>query len=174
MILRKIVLLVLAGLLAIPAAAQDEPRSDQEKRSREDQAFAQLRNVVSLDPSLVVAWNEVVNEIAFAEDQFFTFKGVRAHAMMHIAIHDALNAILPLYRQYAFRRSDSFAHPIAAAAQAAHDVVLSQYPGEQAKLDAKLASWLSQIPDGFFKSRGIELGRQSAAATLALRTNDAW
>jgi hypothetical protein len=31
-----------------------------------------------------VAWNQTVNEIAFAEDQFFTFKGVRAHAMMHI------------------------------------------------------------------------------------------
>ena len=48
------------------------------------------------------AWNQIVNEIAFAEDQFLTFKGDRAYAMTHIAIHDALNAVVPLYRQFAY------------------------------------------------------------------------
>ncbi len=121
-----------------------------------------------------MAWNRIVNEIAFAEDQFFTFKGVRAHAMMHVAIHDSLNAVIPVYRQFAYRGGDFFAHPIAAAAQAAHDVVLSQYPGEQARLDAELANWLSPIPNGVYKTRGITLGQQSAAAILALRVGDGW
>ena len=39
----------------------------------------------------------------FAEDQFLTFKGQRALAMMHLAMHDALNAIVPVYETYAFR-----------------------------------------------------------------------
>ena len=157
-----------------PKPNLDERFSDQEKRQHEDAAFAQLQHVFFLDPALVVAWNRTVNEIAFAEDQFFTFKGVRAHAMMHIAMHDALNAVIPLYRQFAYRGDDFFAHPIAAAAQAAHDVVLSQYPGQQARLGAELANWLSRIPEDAPKARGITLGRQSAAAILALRADDGW
>ena len=121
-----------------------------------------------------MAWNRTVNEIAFAEDQFFTFKGVRAHAMMHLAMHDALNAVIPLYRSFAYHGNDFFAHPIAAAAQAAHDVVVSQYPGEQSRLGAELATWLSQIPNSQLKTRGIALGQRSAAAILALRTGDGW
>ena len=60
-------------------------------------------------------------------------KAIRAHAMMHVAMHDALNAVIPLYRQYAYHGHEPGAHPIAAAAQAAHDVAVSQYPGQQAE-----------------------------------------
>src|SRR5215475_1975546 len=94
--------------------------------------------------------------------------------MTHIAIHDALNSILPLYRRFAYRGNDFFAHPIAAAAQAAHDVLLSQYPGEQTRLDAELSKWLARIPHGLYKTRGIALGQQSAAAIIALRAGDGW
>lgn len=181
LVLRQIVMLTITASLAAAAAAQeasqmslDDRSSDQENRLHEDAAFAQLQGISFLDPALVVAWNQAVSEIAFAEDQFFTFKGHRAQAMMHIAMHDALNAVIPVYRRFAYRGNDFFAHPIAAAAQAAHDVVVSQYPGEQARLEAELANWLSPIPNGFYKARGIALGRQSAAAILALRTNDGW
>src|SRR5690242_13960327 len=51
---------------------------------------------------LAIAWNERVNEISYAEDQWFTLKGVRAHAMMHVAMHDALNAISPRYQPYVY------------------------------------------------------------------------
>ena len=99
---RKIVVLTIIAALAVPAASQekaqtslDERLSGQENRRHEDAALAELQHLSFLDPALIVAWNRTVNEIAFAEDQFFTFKGVRAHAMMHIAIHDALNAVIP-------------------------------------------------------------------------------
>ncbi len=173
--LRKIVSLTIAVWMAAVVAAQGPPETSLDKtRRREDAALAQLRAAFSVDPELVVAWNRTVNEIAFAEDQFFTFKGVRAHAMMHIAMHDALNAVIPLYQQFAYRGHDSSADPIAAAAQAAHDVVVSQYPGEQARLDTELANWLSQIPSEPRKARGITLGQQSAAAILAMRLGDGW
>jgi len=178
---RQVVVLTMAALLAAATAAQeiaptgsDERFSDQEGQRHEDAAFARWQQFFFVDPGLVVAWNRVIYEIAFAEDQFFTFKGHRAHAMMHIAIHDALNSVIPLYRQFAYRGHDLFAHPIAAAAQAAHDVVVSQYPGEQARLSAELANWLSRIPDGPHRTRGVELGRQSAVAILALRAGDGW
>ena len=181
LVLRRIVVLTIAASLAAAVAAQevaqtsfDERSSDQESRQHEDAAFAQMHDFFFFDPELAVAWNLAVYEIAFAEDQFFTFKGHRAQAMMHIAMHDALNAVIPLYRRFAYRGNDFFAHPIAAAAQAAHDVLLSQYPGQQTRLGVDLANWLSRIPDGPPKTRGITLGKQSAAAILALRTGDGW
>jgi len=131
--MRSTTIAVLGLAASLAAAAQEAAETTFDKTTRhEDAAFAQLRAAFFVDPALAVAWNQTVNEIAFAEDQFFTFKGVRAHAIMHIAIHDALNAVFPLYGQYAFRGIELFAHPIAAAAQAAHDVALAQYPGQKA------------------------------------------
>lgn len=170
MILRKIAVLIVVFSLTAAAMAQPAAQTDED----EDSALTHLQPGVILDPAVVVAWNGIVNDIAFAEDQFQTFKGVRAHAMMHIAMHDALNAVIPLYRRFAYRGNDGLAHPLAAAAQAAHDVVESQYPAAKTRLDAELANWLSRVPDGLSKTRGIALGQQSAAAILALRRDDGW
>jgi hypothetical protein len=123
---------------------------------------------------VVVAWNLRAYEIAFAEDQFLTFKGVRALAMMHIAMHDSLNGIIPVYQQYVKADGHLVADPIVAAAQAAHDVLLSQYPAEQSKLDAELSSWLSPRSTDAHQDRGIALGRQAAAAIIAQREADGW
>ena len=126
------------------------------------------------DNAVVVAWSEKAYDIAFAEDQFLTFKGHRAFAMMHIAMHDALNAIVPIYRQYLSIRRHGFAHPIAAAAQAAHDVLVSQYPKQQIALTTELNRWLARVPEGRRKWRGIALGHQTAAAVIAARVGDGW
>jgi hypothetical protein len=126
------------------------------------------------DGAVVVAWSRRAGEIAFAEDQFLTFKGHRVLAMMHLAMHDALNAVVPVYEPYALVKRDPLAHPIAAAAQAAHDVLISQYPGQEAGLDAELAEWLATVRDGARKGRGIALGSRAARAILTLREGDGW
>jgi hypothetical protein len=126
------------------------------------------------DSAVVVGWSSRAYEVAFAEDQFLTFKGHRAFAMMHVAMHDALNAIVPVYEQYARVERDALAHPVAAAAQAAHDVLVSQYRLRKEELDADLFRWLAGVPDGPGRTRGIALGRQAAAAILALREDDGW
>jgi hypothetical protein len=116
----------------------------------------------------------------------------RMYAMMHIAIHDALNAIDRRSRPYAFdARGEPGASPDAAVAAAARTVLvalISQLPAEltsQACIDAGLGidagvasaeadyvAALAQIPDGAAKRQGIALGNASAAAILALRAND--
>ena len=123
---------------------------------------------------IVIEWNLLVNELAFAEDQFLTFKGARADAMMHIAQHDALNAIDPTYEQFAFRERDRRAHPVAAAAQAAHDVVAAEYPDRRAEVDALLAEQLAGVRPAKAKAAGIELGRAAAATILADRRGDGY
>jgi hypothetical protein len=126
------------------------------------------------NPAVVAEWNQKAYDIGFAEDQFLTFKGARAHAMLHLAQHDALNTIQPIFERYALSGAEPSAHPIAAAAQAARDVLASQYPGAQADLDALLAGQLAQVTDGVAKTAGIALGRRSAAAILAAREGDGW
>jgi hypothetical protein len=128
----------------------------------------------SRDSAVVAAWSLKAYEIAFAEDQFLTFKGHRTFALMHLAIHDGLNAIVPVYEPYVGVPRDPRAHPIAAAAQAAHDVLTSQYPGQEASLAAELAEWLAQVPDGARETRGVALGQQAARAILARREGDGW
>ena len=59
---------------------------------------------------------------------------------MYLAMHDALNAIVRKFRPYAFVGTDPSAHPIAAAAQAAHDVMNHIYPTRQAENDVKTVS----------------------------------
>ena len=113
-----------------------------------------LAHAGTADPKLAVAWNQIAYDIAFAEDQFLTFKGHRAHAMMHIAMHDALNAVLPVYRQFAYRDIELFAHPVAAAAQAAHDLLLSQYPNRQPALQQTTTPW-----NGFVVQPGFRFAK---------------
>lgn len=158
---------------ALPPQAVGEPVDESLAARQEETALAQMRPIPPSN-AVIVAWNQKAYDIAFAEDQFLTFKGQRAHAMMHIAMHDALNAVVPAYRQYAHVRRDPSAHPIAAAAQAARDVLLSQYPNQRTILDAELFNSLSSVPDGPPKTRGIALGRHSAAVILALRAGDGW
>jgi hypothetical protein len=127
-----------------------------------------------LGPGVIVAWNELAHDIAVAEDQFLTFKGQRALAIMHLALHDALNAIVPMYERYAYDGPQVIADPIAAAAQAAYEVLVSQYPDRQPMLGSELAKWLTLVPQSELRSQGVDLGRAVAAAILVRRANDGW
>jgi hypothetical protein len=143
-------------------AAPRAPAFDREGPAREDGSAA-------------VAWNDLAYQLAFAEDKFLTFKGHRAFAMMHLAMHDALNTIRPVHGRYAYSGDHvRGADPIAAAAQAAYEVLISQYPGAKTVLDAELGRWLGRVNGGPPKQRGIALGRSTATAILAMRQNDGW
>ncbi|MDF2968515.1 MAG: phosphoesterase PA-phosphatase related protein [Nocardioidaceae bacterium] len=122
--------------------------------------------------SVVVAWSRIVFEAAMTDDGYVSFMGTRHQAMMHIAMHDALNAIDPRFDQYAYFGRSKGANPIAAAAKAAHDVLVAVYPAQRTTLDAELATWLARVPDGSDKTKALTLGAKAAAAIVALRQND--
>ena len=131
----------------------------------------------------VTKWNETASQAAFDSGLADTLFHTRVNAMNHAAIHDALNAINRLYRPYALDiPATAGASPEAAAATAAHTVLLDQFnrliafgfPSQQATLDAAYAASLALIPDGAAKTSGIAIGEAAAAAILALRENDGW
>jgi hypothetical protein len=110
----------------------------------------------------------------------------RIYAMMHVAIHDALNAIDRQSRPYTFdTQAEPGASPDATVAAAARDVLvplIGQLPLElvsQSCIDAGVASVeadytaaLAAIPDDQAKVQGIAVGQAAAAAILALRAAD--
>jgi len=124
--------------------------------------------------TLAIAWNQLAYDIAFAEDEFLTFKGHRALAMMHLAIHDTLNTIDPVHERYIYSGKQISADPVAAASQAAYEVLVSQYPDQRAKLEQELGSWSSAVKVSTAGHAGIELGKAVAAAILADRAHDGW
>ena len=125
-----------------------------------------------LSNSLIVEWSIVAFEAAGGAAEGHPLLASRIEAMMHIAIHDALNAIVPVYEQYTYHQQNALANPFAAAASAAHTVLKASWPGYGTTLDAKLSASLSNIPDGPGKTQGIALGIASGNAILALRAGD--
>jgi hypothetical protein len=97
----------------------------------------------------------------------------RALAIVHIAIHDAVNAIVGKYTTYTgIGRASTIASVDAAMAQAAHDTLAALYPSQQASFKAELARDLFQISDTSAKKEGIDAGRRAASAILSLRASD--
>ena len=91
----------------------------------------------------------------------------RAGAMVHAAVYDAVNSIDRTHEPYlASLPAPDGASEVAAAAAAAHDVLVSLYPGRQSILDEALARSLADVPDGPDEDAGIALGRAAAQAIL--------
>jgi hypothetical protein len=69
-------------------------------------------------------------------------------------------------------RASRHASVAAAAATAAHDVLVQLYPSQTAMLDADLATSLGSVSDGPAKDQGVRAGQSAAAQIVALRSND--
>jgi hypothetical protein len=153
-----------AGALAAPAGAHHPARSD-----------------------AVAVWNANAGRAAVAaciSPAPNPLHESRLYAMTHVAIHDTVNAIDRRSEPYAFAgrapRGASVDAAVAAAARGVMVPVLNQQTAPfdgcigaaVATVEADYAAALGQIPDGRAKTRGLAVGRQAAAAIVALRAND--
>src|SRR6266699_6997370 len=106
----------------------------------------------------VVQWNRILLVVVRTPGaQPATIHPTRSFAIMHAAIYDAVNAIDSTHKPYLVRRSGvpRDASQEAAAAAAAHEVLVALYPAFQATLNTALQQSLAQIPDGNDKVEGI-------------------
>lgn len=123
----------------------------------------------------VVQWNRTLLVIVRTPGaQPATIHPTRSFAIMHAAIYDAVNAIDRTRKPYLVRLSGvpRDASQEAAAAAAAHEVLLALYPALHTALDAVFQQSLAQIPDGKDKLQGVAIGQAVADRILALRSND--
>jgi membrane-associated phospholipid phosphatase len=131
---------------------------------------------VSEVPNPVIEWNKTLLTIVRTPGaQPPTIHSTRNFAMLHVAMFDAVNDIVARFSPYLVRwptNEPRSASPVAAADQAAHDVLLALYPDFQSMLDAQLQEDLGQITDGLEKTSGIAVGAAVAAEVVAFRAND--
>lgn len=120
----------------------------------------------------VTQWNDVALEVLPIDPGLLVDS--RAFAIMHAAIHDAVNGVERRYRPYTADLSSPGASVDAAVAAAARHVLVTLSPGPQTLpvIEAAYAAALAMIPDGPAKEAGLVLGRDSAQANLDRRNDD--
>ena len=121
----------------------------------------------------VTRWNKIATDAsAVANTNPLTESCV--FAILHVAIHDAVNAVESRYEPYQPRTSPA---PVAASVEAAiagaaHDTLVALLPESKVSFDAALEETLRTVADDSKKTAGLEVGRAAAAAILAARKND--
>src|SRR3954471_19991404 len=130
----------------------------------------EARTLMAAD--MVLEWNVVAVE-ATRVARLSPNAQTRALAMVHGAVFDAVNGVERDYAPYLVNRhAPRWASEEAAAAVAAHDVLVSLMPAQQATLDAAMASSLAAVPDGRAENAGVAFGELVARQMLAERADD--
>src|SRR5437867_731662 len=97
----------------------------------------------------------------------------RAMAIVHIAMFDALDAVVGSYTSYTGTQATPGPVSVdAAISQAARDTLAALFPSQTASFDAYLTLDLAAIRNAQQKANGIDLGQRAAAAILGMRVND--
>jgi hypothetical protein len=130
-------------------------------------------NAVALDATGLDHTPPASGETRVFGEQLGPGRASRAMAIVHVAVFDAITAIVGGYETYTdLGRARADASVEAAIAIAAHDTLLSLFPSQKNVLDATLVDDLAALRDGRPKTDGIDCGRAAAAAILARRAND--
>ena len=137
--------------------------------------LVQVSAASAQDAEVIIKWNQLLQATIFAPGQQPPTVGAqRSYAMMHLAMFDAVNATSGRHRSYvSSEKASRGASAVAAAAQAARDVLVALYPARQAIYDEALASDIAPIPAGLAR-QGVEAGAHAAQEILALRATDGW
>jgi hypothetical protein len=95
-------------------------------------------------------------------------------ASVHIAMYDAVVAVKGVYEPiYTEATSPAAGASVnAAAATAACGVLRGLFPNRGPQYEPTCEAYISSLPEGIAKSRGIAIGEEVAAGTLAARAND--
>jgi hypothetical protein len=117
-------------------------------------------------------WNAKAETIA-VEKRMLPPPNARGMAIMHIAMFEAVNAVERRYSPYRLDlTAERGTSKEAAAAAAAHAVLVALHPDQEKALDAYLLASLQQIPASEAKASGIALGNKAAAEILVWRATD--
>jgi len=120
----------------------------------------------------VTRWNQIATDASTVADTN-PLKESCIFAILHVAIHDAVNAVDSRYETYlAKTAAPPGASVEAAIASAAHDTLVVLLPESKVSFDAAMEETLHKISDDSKKKAGLEVGRAAAAAILAARAND--
>ena len=120
----------------------------------------------------VTDWNLIAaNAIIAAAPARPLVVGLLDLAIVHAAVYDAVEAIDGRFEPYHVEIPGASGSLVAAAAKAAHDVLVDIFPAQAASLDDTYHNYLAN--NGLAEDDpGVAVGQIAAAGILALRAND--
>ena len=121
---------------------------------------------------MVIDLNNLTYTIANEHDHFYSFIGVRALAMVHLAMHDIFNSTEPTYERYYWKHKIENANPFVASIEATRSILVKAYPERVDTINLVCNSWLEKIADTTGMKAGINFGKQVAGAYIKLREHD--
>ena len=124
--------------------------------------------------NVVVAWNRtLLTLVQTTGAQPATIQPTRDFAIMSAAVYDAVDAIDPDHPQYLLHlKARRGASQTAAAAQAAHDVLVAVFPSFADTLDQQLTADLDAVKSNWARDGGSRVGARAAAELLQIRVHD--
>jgi hypothetical protein len=121
---------------------------------------------------IVTNWNQTAIKTVL-ENPPVGLTPLRNLAIVHLAVHDAVNAAKPKYEPYLFKaRAPDAALPEAAALSAAFNALVKLYPTQRATLEADYKRDLARLPDSEATQAGLSLGQQAAERLVESRAGD--
>jgi len=120
---------------------------------------------------IVLHWNTVTLQ-TMQGPSYDPMLASRIFAMVHIAMHDALNGIAPVYETYSLKQQDKKADPVAALSAAAYEILVGAFPDKKPQLEEALAHAIQEVKAVDAKERGLALGSVAGKGIVALRAND--
>ena len=123
--------------------------------------------------NVVTDWNTIASTTIVTNGGKSPAPSALWFAYSSIAVYDAVSSITGHYQPFYYR----FASPAnasigAAAAAAAHRVLVNYFPAQQAALDSQFATSLAGIADGGDKTAGVAAGEAAAMAVINARMGD--
>ena len=106
-------------------------------------------------------------------EQLGPARASRAMAIVHVAVFEAVNAVMRRHQSYVGLPPAVPGTSLEAAiAYAAHDTLVALFPSQREAFDAQLAHDLAGVRSPRAKDLGTALGQHAAGAILAMRAND--
>jgi hypothetical protein len=108
------------------------------------------------DPAVIRDWNATMVATIVTDAGKGNAEGIFWYSFVQAAVYNAVEGITHRYELYQWNvRGPRAASPEAAAAVAAHAVLLYYFPASATRLENAYAASLAKIPDGSAKDQGV-------------------
>jgi len=133
-------------------------------------AVALLCPATIAQADVVTSWNTIATTAVGAGNRPGP-SGILDLAMVHAAMHDAVQAFQHRFQPYAIDIPSASGSPVAAAAKAARDVLVNRFPAQAAGIETSYQNFLSA--NGLLPTDpGALVGQAAAIGIINLRAND--
>jgi hypothetical protein len=122
---------------------------------------------------VITDWNAVAVATIVVDAGKANAEAFLWYAFEQAAVYNAVVGITREYDLYRWKvRGPTSASPEAAAAAAAHRVLLTYFPASEPRLSAAYSESLENVPDGPAKDQGIRYGERAARHIIRIRADD--